>query len=123
MLVIDGSTVFAECDSDSIVWCSVGTLAWKNNPFSCDCHLMDESLCLECIDDAIEGREIHAWLSFFSDESIFEFGECDTRTTSEHLDKSLALFGDSIFRHERREVKMIIRDTVVNIVLNANVCI
>ncbi len=60
---------------------------------------MDESLSLECIDNTIEGREIHPYFSFFTDEAFFEFRESDTRVLPEYFDESFTLFCDTVFWH------------------------
>jgi hypothetical protein len=66
---------------------------------------MDESLCLECINNSIERREVHSWLSFFSDEFTLEFRKSHSRFGAEDFDKSFSLFGDSVFRHEEERLK------------------
>ncbi len=72
MLIIYSATVFTKCYSYPILFARVSTLAGEYETFTSNSHLMDESLCLEGIHDTIEGREIHSFLSLFSDETLFE---------------------------------------------------
>jgi hypothetical protein len=99
MDIIYSSTVFTEGDRDSIIRCSIFTLTREYEALSRDRELMDESLVLECIDDTIEGSEIHPRLSLLPDEILFEVGEGDTRAHTEDLDEALALFCDTRVRH------------------------
>ncbi len=55
---------------------------------------MDESLCLKCIDDAVEGSEIHTTISL-SDEFFLEIREGDFLASSEGFDEPFSLFGDT----------------------------
>ena len=73
MEIVDGSTVLTKTDRDHIVWMSIRTLTWKDDSLTSNTDLMDESLSLECIDDAVECREIHTrGSSFWLDELLFE---------------------------------------------------
>jgi hypothetical protein len=59
MDIIYGTTVLTEADRDSISLSWILTLTREYHTLSCDCHLMDESLVSEGIDDAVERREVH----------------------------------------------------------------
>jgi hypothetical protein len=61
---------------------------------------MDESLILECVDDAIEGSEIHTTVSL-SDEFFLEVGEGDAWTLTESFDEPFSLFCDTSVWHEK----------------------
>lgn len=91
MLIIYCTTVFTEGDSDSVLRRCITTLTREYEALSGDSHLMDESLSLECVDDTIECREIHATVSL-SDEFFLEVGEGDTRTLTESFDEPFSLF-------------------------------
>ena len=119
MLIIYSTAVFTKCDSDCIMWSSIATLTWKDEPLSSNRHLVDESLCLECVDDTIEGREVHPGFSLFPDERFFEVRESDTRVRSEEFYKSFALFCDAIVSHRKKEKVM---RSIGNILINANFC-
>jgi hypothetical protein len=97
MDIIDDPTILTEAHHDSITQLCILTLTWEYHPFSRDCDLVDESLIPKCIDDTIERCEIHARLSFFSDEIFPQVRESDTRIFSEDFDKSFARFGDTSF--------------------------
>jgi hypothetical protein len=99
MLIIDSTTVLTEGDRDSIGWCCLSTLAREYETFSSDSHLMDEPLSLECIDDTIEGCEIHTAISL-PNELALEVGEGDTRALAESFDEPLALFCNTSIRHD-----------------------
>ena len=126
MNIIDGTTVLAETDRDSVIFLSMIALARENHTFTSNRHLMDESLITECINDAIERREIHSWLSFFSDEFLLQIGEGDTWRLTEKFDEAFARFCDTSDRH-KKEVRIwcekISRDADYSeIFYNANVC-
>jgi hypothetical protein len=97
MGIVDGSTVLTEADRDRIIWSTIGTLTGEYESLSCDRSLVDQSLSLECIDDTIEGGEIHPGFSFFPDEFLSEVREGDTAPLSEEFDKSFSGFGDTRF--------------------------
>lgn len=59
MDIIDRSTVFTKTHHDGIIVCWIGTLTRENHALSSNIDLMEKSLILECIDNAIERREIH----------------------------------------------------------------
>jgi len=105
MSIIDGPTVLTKANRDSIIDSSISTLACKNKSFTRYRDLMDESLCLECIDNTIECRQIHPWLSFFPDEPLFEIRKCDTIILGKELDKSFAWLCDTRLRHRERRLK------------------
>ena len=119
MLVIYGTAVFTKGDNDCIMRSSIATLTRKDESLSSNSHLVDESLCFECIDDTIEGCEIHARFSLFSDEFLFEVGESDTRVRSEEFYKSFALFCDAIVSHRKKEK---VKRSIGKIFINANFC-
>lgn len=100
MDIIYSTTVLTEGDRDSIVLCPIFTLTWEYETLSGDRELMDKSLIFECIDDTVEGSEIHPRLSLLPDKILFEVGEGDTRAHTEDLDEALALFCDTRVRHD-----------------------
>ena len=97
MSIIYGSAVFTETDRDSVIDSSISTLTGEYESLSSDRGLMDESLSLECIDDTVEGCEIHPGLSLFPDEIPFEIGEGDTTPLREEFDESLTGLCDARF--------------------------
>jgi len=72
VLVVDRATVFTKSNRDRIMIRGMVGFARKDDTFSRDIELMHESLITECLDDTIEGREIHTMLSL-SYEVFFEF--------------------------------------------------
>ncbi len=94
MHVIDSSAILTEADRDCIFTSRMITLAGEYDPFTCDRHLMDQSLIAKCIDDPIERREIHSIVSL-TDELLLQIGEGDTRRLSELFDEALAGEGDT----------------------------
>jgi hypothetical protein len=99
MDIVYGTTVLTESDRNSIILCPIFTLTREYETLSRDREFMDESLVLECIDDTVEGSEIHPRLSLLPDKILLEVGEGDTRAHTEDLDEALALFCDTRVRH------------------------
>lgn len=89
MDIIDRSTILTEAQTDSVICMGSLALAWEYHSFTCDRHLMDESLITKCIDDTIERREIHPIVSL-SDERLLHLGECDASGFTELLDEAFA---------------------------------
>ena len=94
MHIIYCTTVLTESDSHCIARGSIATLTWEYETLTCYCHLMDESLILECVDYTVECCEIHTTVSF-SDELFLEVGEGDTWTLTESFDEPFSLFCDT----------------------------
>lgn len=101
MDIVDSTTILAEANSDSVIFFCVIALARENHTLSSNRHLMDESLITKCIDDTIERRKIHSWLSFLSDEFLLQIGEGDTRRLTEKFDEAFARFCDTSDRHKK----------------------
>ncbi len=96
MFVIDGSAIFAKNERNGIMISCVICLAGKQHSFVCDIHLMNEVLCFEGIDNAIEGCEIHVFRSF-ADEEFFEFGKSRLWVLADCVYKKSSLTSDSRF--------------------------
>ena len=90
--IIDRSAVLTEADHDGIIGRGTLTLAREDDTFSCDIHLMNESLIAEGIDDPIEGCEIHF---FRVDESLLEIRKSYTIRLAEHFDEAFSRFGNT----------------------------
>ncbi len=100
MGIIYSSTVLTEADCNSIIWASIGALASENHSFSSDSHLMDESLCDECIYNSIESCEVHSRFSLFSDEFLFHIRKSDTSILAKEFNKSFTRFCNARFWHK-----------------------
>ncbi len=98
MLIIDCTTVLAECNSYSITGSSITTLTREYESFSSNSHLMNQSLTLESVDDTIESCQIHAWISF-SYEFTLEISKSYTWILTEYFNEPFALFGDTSIWH------------------------
>lgn len=94
MLIIDCTTVLAECNSYGITWSSITTLTREYESFSSNSHLMNQSLAFESVDDTIESCQIHTTVSL-TDEFLFEVSKSYTWILTEYFNEPFALFGDT----------------------------
>ena len=96
--IVDSPAILAKTDRNSIIFRRFLTLAWEYHSFSCDRHFMNESLFTKCIDDTVEGGEVHTTISF-SYKSFLQIRKSHTSRFLELFHKTTTREGNTSFWH------------------------